>query len=313
MRKKAKQRSPYTEQPLVAHLVELRDRLIRAVIAVAVVFVALVPFANPIYTFAAKPLLLQLPPGASMIATEVASPLFTPFKLTMIVAVILAMPIVLYQIWAFVAPGLYRHEQRLMAPLLISSSVLFYAGVAFAYFVVFPIVFGFFATTAPEGVTVMTDISKYLDFVLAMFLAFGVVFEIPVATILLIRMDIVSRQSLVNKRPYFIVFAFVVGMLLTPPDVVSQTLLAIPMIVLFEAGLLVAKFIEPKEREEGGVSDADADSRADADASAPASVPQGAVVAAADVENLDEEFDRAEEQERALQRGTSQTRAADDP
>lgn len=236
--------------PLVEHLIELRNRLLKIVVLVLALTVCLLPFANDIYTFVAQPLMQYLPVGTSMIATEVASPFLTPFKLTLVVAVILSMPMILYQVWAFVAPGLYRQEKRLMLPLLISSIVLFYAGMAFAYFVVFPLVFGFFTSVGPENVAVMTDISRYLDFVLKLFFAFGIAFEIPIATVIFISLGMISPQSLASKRPYVIVGCFVLGMLLTPPDVISQTLLAVPMWMLFELGLVLGRlFYSPEARE----------------------------------------------------------------
>jgi len=227
--------------PLVAHLVELRNRLLYSLIAIALVFLALVGFANSIYAFVAEPLLAFLPEGGTMIATEVATPFLTPFKLTFFVAFVLALPFVLYQIWAFLAPGLYDKEKTLIVPLIASSVLLFYIGVAFAYFIVFPLVFGFFTSMAPDGVTVMTDIASYLNFVLKLFFAFGVVFEIPVAIILLIRSGFISPDALNNKRPYVVVACFVVGMLLTPPDVISQLLLAIPMWLLYEVGVFIGR------------------------------------------------------------------------
>ncbi|MDO6708267.1 Sec-independent protein translocase subunit TatC [Photobacterium sp. 1_MG-2023] len=229
-------------QPLFSHLLELRNRLLRSVLSVLVVFLCLVWFANDIYSLLAAPLVERMPEGTSMIATDVASPFFTPIKLTLVTSVFLAVPLILYQIWAFVAPGLYKHERRLVMPLLFSSSLLFYCGVAFAYFVVFPLVFGFFTNIAPEGVQVATDIASYLDFVLALFLAFGIAFEIPVAIILLCWTGATDPQSLRRKRPYIIVAAFVAGMLLTPPDIISQTLLAVPMCLLFEVGLFFTRF-----------------------------------------------------------------------
>lgn len=234
-------------QPLISHLIELRNRLLRAFLCVLVVFCVLVYWSNDIYTLLATPLLDHLPQGSSMIATNVAAPFFTPIKLTAVAAVFLSVPYILFQIWAFVAPALYKHEKRLVYPLLISSTVLFYLGVAFAYYVVFPLVFAFLTSTAPEGVAVATDISSYLDFVLTIFLAFGVCFEVPVAIILLCWSGITSPEDLKAKRPYIIVAAFVIGMLLTPPDIFSQTLLAIPMCLLFEMGLLFAKFYKPRE------------------------------------------------------------------
>ncbi|MDU8923574.1 Sec-independent protein translocase subunit TatC [Pasteurellaceae bacterium LIM206] len=236
-------------QPLISHLVELRNRLMRSIICVLVVFCALVYFSNDIYHLIATPLLNAMPKGSSMIATNVAAPFFTPIKLTGITAVFLSVPYILYQIWAFVAPALYQHEKRLVYPLLFSSTVLFYAGVAFAYYVVFPIVFGFLTKTAPEGVAVATDISSYLDFVLTLFLAFGVCFEVPVAIVLLCWAGVTTPEDLKEKRPYIIVAAFIVGMLLTPPDIFSQTLLAVPMCLLFEIGIICARFYRPKNDE----------------------------------------------------------------
>ncbi|WP_323897599.1 twin-arginine translocase subunit TatC [Aeromonas veronii] len=238
------------EQPLISHLVELRTRLLRSITAILVVFLALIYFSNNIYDFVAQPLLSQLPEGTSMIATDVATPFLTPIKLTLVVSFFVAIPYLLYQAWAFIAPGLYQHERRLIMPLVVSSALLFYAGMAFAYYVVFPLVFGFFTSTAPAGVTVATDIASYLDFVLTLFFAFGVAFEIPVATILLCWTGVTTPQNLKEKRPYIVVGVFVVGMLLTPPDVFSQTLLAIPMWALWEIGLFFARFYVKKEDEE---------------------------------------------------------------
>ena len=236
-------------QPLIAHLVELRNRLLRSVFFVLVVFCALVYWANDIYTLLATPLTSNLPAGATMIATNVATPFFTPIKLTIVTAIFLSVPYILYQIWAFVAPALYKHEKRLIYPLLVSSTLLFYCGVAFAYYVVFPIVFGFLTSTTPEGVQMATDISSYLDFVLTIFLAFGICFEVPVAIILLCWAGITTPEDLREKRPYIIVAAFIIGMLLTPPDIFSQTLLAVPMCLLFEVGVICAKFYKPREEE----------------------------------------------------------------
>ncbi|MCB1866511.1 MAG: twin-arginine translocase subunit TatC [Chromatiales bacterium] len=241
MTKKSSDPDPdQNEQPFLSHLVELRDRLLRAVVAVLILFVGLFYFANDIYTFLAGPLLAHLPETSSMIAVDVASPLLTPLKLTLVLSIFLAMPYLLYQMWAFVAPGLYRHERRLAAPLLVSSTLLFYLGAAFAYFVVFPLVFAFLTGTAPEGVAVMTDIARYLDFVLTLFFAFGLSFEVPVATVLLVAIGATTPDSLRSKRPYVIVGAFVVGMLLTPPDVISQTLLAVPVWLLYEVGVVAS-------------------------------------------------------------------------
>ncbi|GKW41775.1 Sec-independent protein translocase subunit TatC [Pectobacterium parvum] len=235
-------------QPLISHLIELRKRLLNSIICVLAVFISLVYFANDIYQLVSAPLIEQLPAGASMIATDVASPFFTPIKLTMIISVFVAAPLVLYQVWAFVAPALYKHERRLMMPLLVSSSLLFYMGMAFAYFVVFPLAFGFFAKTAPIGVLIATDINNYLDFVMALFMAFGISFEVPVAIVLLCWSGVVTPEELKRKRPYILVGAFVVGMLLTPPDVFSQTLLAIPMYLLFEIGVFFSRFYVGKGR-----------------------------------------------------------------
>ena len=229
--------------PLIAHLTELRDRLLRALLAVLLVFIGLFPFANEIYTLVSEPLRKLLPEGATMIATEVASPFLTPFKLTLVTAVFLAIPYVLYQAWSFIAPGMYKHEKRLAVPLLVSSILLFYAGAAFAYFVVFPLIFAFFTSTGPADITIMTDINSYLDFVLKLFFAFGLAFEIPIAAVLLILTGVTTPQELANKRPYIIVGCFVVGMLLTPPDVISQSLLAVPMWLLFELGVYFGRFI----------------------------------------------------------------------
>ena len=237
-----------TEQPLLYHLIELRDRLLRVVLVIGVVFVALVPFSNTLFTLLSGPLMAHMPDDSSMIAIEVASPFLIPFKLTLFLALFISIPYVLYQIWSFVAPGLYKHERRLVYPLLVSSTVLFYAGAAFAYFVVFPLVFAFFTSTAPEGVSVMTDISRYLDFVLTLFFAFGAAFEVPIFTILLVWTGVATQESLRAKRPYIIVGAFVIGMLLTPPDIISQTLLAVPVWLLFELGVYFSGwFIKQKE------------------------------------------------------------------
>ncbi|MDU6926720.1 Sec-independent protein translocase subunit TatC [Franconibacter helveticus 513] len=237
-------------QPLISHLIELRKRLLNCILAVLVIFLALVYFANDIYQLVAAPLISQMPLGATMIATDVASPFFTPIKLTIMVSVILSAPVILYQVWAFIAPALYKHERRLVVPLLVSSTLLFYIGMAFAYFVVFPLAFGFLTKTAPAGVVVSTDITSYLDFVMALFMAFGVSFEVPVAIVLLCWLGVTTPEDLKAKRPYVLVGAFVVGMLLTPPDVFSQTLLAIPMYCLFEVGVFFARFYVGKRRPE---------------------------------------------------------------
>jgi sec-independent protein translocase protein TatC len=229
----------------ISHLVELRDRLIRCLIAIVVVFLCLFPWASEIYNLLASPMLAALPKGGQMIATEVVSPFFVPVKVTMMVAFLIALPYVFFQIWAFVAPGLYAHEKKLVWPLVVASTILFLCGMAFAYFLVFPVVFGFITGVAPEGVAVMTDINKYLDFVLTMFLAFGITFEVPVAVILLVRMGAVSVSQLKEARPYVVVGAFVIGAIFTPPDVISQILLALPLWLLYEAGIWVARFVQP--------------------------------------------------------------------
>ena len=236
-------------QPLIEHLIELRSRLLYALLSVLIIFLPLFYFANEIYVYISEPLRMFLPEGTSMIATEVASPFLTPFKLTLVLAVFIAMPYILHQLWSFIAPGLYVNEKRVAAPLLISSILLFYTGIAFAFYVVFPLVFGFFTSVAPEGVTVMTDINRYLDFVLKLFFAFGLAFEIPIATVLLIWTGATTPQSMASKRPYVIVGCFVVGMLLTPPDVISQILLALPMWILFELGVFFGRIIRQRENE----------------------------------------------------------------
>jgi sec-independent protein translocase protein TatC len=234
------------ELSFLEHLIELRSRLLKACLAILIILIMLLPFARKLYALLAAPLTAVLPEGSSMIAIDVASPFLTPFKLALLLAVILAIPVVLYQLWAFVAPALYRTEKRLARPLLYSSVVLFYVGCAFAYYVVFPLVFGFFTRVAPEGVTVMTDISKYLDFVITLFLAFGITFEVPIATIILVATGMTTIEQLKKMRPYILVGAFAMGMLLTPPDVISQTLLALPMWLLFEIGLLMARILLPE-------------------------------------------------------------------
>ena len=233
--------------PLVAHLTELRDRLLRALLAVLIIFIGLFAFANDIYSFVSEPLRELLPEGASMIATDVASPFLTPFKLTLVTAIFIAIPYVLYQIWSFIAPGMYKHEKRLAIPLLASSIALFYAGAAFAYFVVFPLIFAFFTSVGPEDIQIMTDINSYLNFVLKLFFAFGLAFEIPIAAVIMIWSGVTTADDLARKRPYIIVGCFIFGMLLTPPDIISQSLLAIPMWVLFEIGVLFGRLIEKKQ------------------------------------------------------------------
>ncbi len=236
-------------ESFISHLIELRDRLLKAMVALLVVFGVLFYWARDIYSFLAKPLLAELPAGSHMIAVEVAAPFFVPIKVTMFVSLVIALPFVLYQIWAFIAPGLYSHEKKFAIPLVATSTVLFLIGMAFAYFIVFPVVFHFVATFTPEGVEMNTDIQKYFDFVLALFLAFGLAFETPIAVVILTKMGIVSLKKLKESRPYVIVGAFVIAAIFTPPDVVSQLLLAFPIWLLFELGLIISGFIEkPKEK-----------------------------------------------------------------
>ena len=237
------------QQPLISHLLELRNKLLRAIGSVLLVFITIVYWANDIYHYIALPLMRSLPETGSMIATDVAAPFFAPFKLTLVLAFFIAIPYVLYQVWSFVAPGLYKHEKRLVVPLLASSTLLFYLGIAFAYYIVFPVVFGFFTSVVPDGVQVATDISSYLSFILKLFFAFGLAFEIPVAVVLFCWAGVTTPDELRQKRPYIVVGAFVVGMVLTPPDIISQTMLAVPMLLLFEGGLIAARFYSKKEDE----------------------------------------------------------------
>ncbi len=230
--------------PLIEHLIELRGRLLRSVLVVICLFVGMYPFANDLYMIVSEPLRELLPEGTQMIATEVASPFLAPFKLTLVLAIFGAIPYILYQVWSFIAPGLYQHEKKIAMPLLASSIFLFYAGAVFAYYVVFPLIFAFFTSAGPGDVAVMTDINSYLNFVLKLFFAFGVAFEIPVATFILIWTGITTVESLSEKRPYVVIFCFVIGMLLTPPDVISQTLLAVPMWILYELGILMGRFVK---------------------------------------------------------------------
>ena len=231
------------EGTLISHLLELRERLIRALVAIGILFVPCAVYANQLFSWLAEPLLKMLPKGASLIATGVATPFTTPFKLAFFVALFGAMPYVLYQVWAFIAPGLYRHEKRFALPLLISSIVLFYAGMTFAYFAVFPAIFHFFAATTPKGVAMMTDISQYLDFVLVLFFAFGTAFEVPVAVVLLVVMNLVTVQKLRSIRGYVLLGVFIVAAFITPPDAVSQSIMAVPMYLLYEAGVIMANIL----------------------------------------------------------------------
>jgi sec-independent protein translocase protein TatC len=236
-------------QPLMAHIIELRNRLLRCLVAVLVIFISLFSFSNELYLYVSEPLRLHLPETSSMIATDVASPFLTPFKLTLVLSLFAAMPFILYQVWAFVAPGLYQKEKKIVLPLFFSSIALFYGGMAFAHYIVFPLIFMFFTSIGPEDVAVMTDIRSYLDFVLKLFFAFGLSFEIPIAVVILSWMGVVEPDSLAKKRPYVFVLCFVFAMLLTPPDVISQTLLAIPIWLLFELGVVFGRLVSPKEEE----------------------------------------------------------------
>ncbi len=237
------------EQGFLSHLIELRDRLMKMMLAVGLLFLCLFWFSDHIYTWLAEPLLRYMPEGTQMIAIEVAAPFFIPFKLTLMLCVFLAVPYLLFQVWSFVAPGLYTHEKRLVAPLMISSTALFYLGVAFAYYVVFPLVFKFFTSAAPDGVLVSTDIGRYLDFVITIFFAFGIAFEVPVATVLVVAVGITTPEKLREIRPYVFVGAFIIGMFLTPPDIISQTLLAVPMWLLYEAGIYFSTYFRKRVEE----------------------------------------------------------------
>lgn len=234
------------EGTLISHLLELRTRLLRAVVVVAIVFVPLALFSNQLFTLVALPLIEKLPEGTSLIATSVVSPFMTPLKLSLIAAIFVAMPYILYQIWAFVAPGLYRHEKRFAMPLFVSSVILFYVGVAFAYFVVFPLMFAFLTATAPEGVRMMTDMASYLDFTLLLFFAFGIAFEMPIATVLLVATGLVKVEALRKNRGYVLLGIFIVAAFLTPPDAISQTFMAVPMYILYEFGILLAQFLKKR-------------------------------------------------------------------
>jgi sec-independent protein translocase protein TatC len=241
------------EDTFLSHLFELRDRLIRALLAIGIIFICLFPWAKELYALLAQPLLATLPKGGQMIATDVVGVFMVPMKVALMVAFLIALPYVLYQVWAFVAPGLYAHEKRLAMPLVASSVILFFVGMSFAYFLVFPTVFGFMASVAPEGVAWMTDIEKYLSFVMSTFIAFGVTFEVPVIVIVLVQMNIVELATLKEWRPYVIVGAFVIGAIFTPPDVVSQLMLAIPLCLLYELGMLMARLVsKPRGSEATG-------------------------------------------------------------
>ena len=239
----------FESQPLMTHLVEFRNRVLRSVLAVLIIFAGLFSFSNEIYLYISEPIRAFLPANTSMIATEVASPFLTPFKLTLVLSVFASMPFILYQTWAFLAPGLYKREKKIVLPLFFSSVFLFYAGMAFAYYVVFPLIFMFFTSIAPDGISVMPDIRSYLDFVLKLFFAFGLSFEIPIAVVILSWMGAVEPNNLAKKRPYVFVLCFILGMLLTPPDIISQTLLAVPMWLLFEVGILFGRIVAPNQND----------------------------------------------------------------
>lgn len=235
-----------TTENFIAHLIELRKRLLNSAVALLLIFICLVPFASRLYALLARPLLSKLPKGGQMIATEVTTPFLVPLKVALMTSFMIALPYILYQVWRFVAPGLYAHEKRLVVPLIVSSTLLFFCGMAFAYFIVFPIVFGFVTASAPQGVAVMTDIDKYLSFVLTMFVAFGVTFQVPVAVVMLVRFEVITIAKLKEYRPYVVVGSFVVGAIFTPPDVVSQFMLAMPLWLLYEAGIVVARWVGKK-------------------------------------------------------------------
>lgn len=280
------------EQPFVSHLFELRDRLLRVVLAILVLFLGLFPFANDIYVIVAGPLLESLPTGSTMIVTGPIDAFFTPMKLTLVLSIYIVMPFILFQVWGFIAPGLYTHERQLVFPLMASSSLLFYAGMAFAYFVVFPIMFPFLVGYTPEGAQMMPDIGRYLEIVLKLFFAFGLAFEVPVATILLVTTGMTTPESLTEKRPYVIVFAFIFGMLLTPPDIFSQTLLAIPMWILFEVGVWYSRILVKRKRKreiDEGLIDPEAESDVDESGEARFTPMSD--------EEMDEELDRIEAEE----------------
>jgi len=245
------------EGTLISHLLELRDRVLRAFLAVLICFLPCAFFSNELFTIVAQPLIDRLPEGSSLIATSVISPFMTPFKTAFFVGLILAMPVVLYQLWAFVAPGLYRHEKRFAVPLLLSSVILFYVGVAFAYLFVFPVMFDFFSKTTPDGVKMMTDISSYLDFIMTMFLCFGLAFEVPVIVVLLVLTGMISVEKLAGARGYVLIGIFVLAAFLTPPDAISQTIMAVPMYLLYEGGLIMARIMNRMRRESAAAAGAE--------------------------------------------------------
>ena len=283
---------------LMSHLFELRDRVVRMLLAVLVIFLGLFYWANDIYSYLAAPLTRHLPEGSTMIAIDVASPFLAPFKLVLMLSVFLAMPVILYQFWAFVAPGLYKTEKRIAGPLLVSSILLFYTGMAFAYYVVFPLVFGFFTSIGPEMVSISTDIGRYLDFVLALFFGFGIAFEVPIATIILVAIGFTTPAKLAEKRPYIIVGAFIFGMFLTPPDVISQVLLAIPIWLLFEAGVIASSIIF-KDRLLEAEAENDLDDSDDDDTDSNDVASEGSDYDPLSEEEMDAELDSIEESDAA--------------
>lgn len=294
----------------LGHLVELRNRLLKGVLAVLVLFLALFPFRNELFTALADPLSRHMPAGSTMIAVQVASPFFIPLKLTALTAVFIAIPFLLYQLWAFVAPGLYKHERKLVAPLVFSSTILFYLGAAFAYFVVFPVVFGFLSTAGPHDVNFAPDIGEYLSFVTSLFFAFGFVFEVPVAIVLLVIVGVVTPEKLAGFRRYAILIAFIIAAILTPPDVLSQFMMALPIIMLYEFGLLVSRFVYKAklaraaevEAEESGTAGAQADEESDEVVSA----RHAEYEAQADEPlDMDKAFDEAEADQRRLESDSS--------
>lgn len=321
---------PKEEQPFLSHLIELRDRLLRVVLVIVLVFLGLFYFANDLYTFLAQPMLKHLPAGSSMVAIDVLSPFLTPLKLAIVASVFISVPYILYQAWSFIAPGLYHNERGMAIPLLVSSVLLFYAGMVFAYYVVFPLVFGFTTGVVPTGVVVTPDISRYLDVVIKLFFAFGICFEVPIAIILLVWTGAVTPESLAEKRPYIVVGAFVIGMLLTPPDVISQILLAIPMWILFEVGLIFSRYFVRHAGDQDEAKDASGEntilSREQASTAAVSAyeapdIPQSVELSSSyddelSDEEMDDEFDRAEAEEQALQdqdEPEGEANAIDDP
>ncbi|MDO9224822.1 MAG: twin-arginine translocase subunit TatC [Pseudomonadota bacterium] len=268
-------------ETFISHLIELRDRLLRAVIAWIILFVCLFPFANDLYTLLAEPMLAKLPEGGQMIATEVVTPFFVPIKVAMMTAFIITLPYILYQVWAFIAPGLYSHEKKFIVPMVAASFLLFACGMAFAYFLVFPVVFGFIIGIAPVGVAVMTDINKYLDFVITMFLAFGITFEVPIVVVALAYTGMVEIKQFKEARPYVVVGAFVIGAIFTPPDVVSQFMLAVPLWLLYELGVIIAGWMMRNKKKEPDA-------------------PEDDPYRPMSIDDMDKEFDRIEDEQKKV-------------